>query len=152
MIFCGKVTNTLFKKSNKLLPILYFRTRLQGFTGLFTGQFDIEDYMHLLFHIILFYVRASGGLYSSIYITIHSLINYLCELDTTLRVLNTWYRLHVINIWVNHTVQSLDIEWTLPHNLYSGAKHIPFVSPKAFSLSLLYWHPFSSQPDKYNSM
>ena len=30
---------------------------------------------------------ASGGLYSLIYITIHSPINYLCALDTTLRVL-----------------------------------------------------------------
>ena len=37
----------------------------------------------------LFYVMASGGLYSSIYITIHSLINYLCALDTTLRLLDT---------------------------------------------------------------
>ena len=41
---------------------------------------------------------ASGGLYSSIYITIHSLINYLCTLDTTLRILDTWYKLHDMNV------------------------------------------------------
>ena len=35
---------------------------------------------------IVFYVMASGGLYSLIYIV---LINYLCALDTTLRILNT---------------------------------------------------------------
>ena len=36
-----------------------------------------------------FNLMASGGLYSSIYIKIHSPYNHLCALDITLRVLNT---------------------------------------------------------------
>ena len=36
-----------------------------------------------------FNVMASGGFYSSIYITTYSLINYLCALNTTLGILNT---------------------------------------------------------------
>ena len=44
-----------------------------------------------------FYVMASGRLYSMISIKIHSLINYLCVLVTTLRLLNTWYRLQSID-------------------------------------------------------
>ena len=49
-----------------------------------------------------FNVMASGGLYSIIYITIHSLYNYLCVLDTTLRVQITWYKLHVKKLYRVH--------------------------------------------------
>ena len=48
---------------------------------------------------MLFYVGASGGLYSLIYINnLQSLVIIFCALDTTLRIMNTWYRLHVILI------------------------------------------------------
>ena len=38
---------------------------------------------------VFFNLMASAGLYSNIYITILSLINYLCALETNLRLLNT---------------------------------------------------------------
>ena len=39
----------------------------------------------------------------------------------------------------------------IPHNLYSGAKHLPLISQKASSLSLFFLLvPLSSQLDKYD--
>ena len=47
-----------------------------------------------------FNVMASGGLYSSVYTTVYTvLINYLCILDTTLRTLNTRDKLHVYEFY-----------------------------------------------------
>ena len=59
---------------------------------------------------------ASGGLYSSIYITIHSLINYLCALDTTLRILNQCVSnsLRILQYPMNNTYNKPPMQDHLP--------------------------------------
>ena len=48
-------------------------------------------------HFVSIFFQCNGiRQYSPIYITIHSPNNHLCALDTTLRILITFYKLHVI--------------------------------------------------------
>ena len=44
-----------------------------------------------------FYKMTSDGIYSLIYSQLTVLNNYLCALDTTLRILITKYKLHIMN-------------------------------------------------------
>ena len=50
-------------------------------------RLDLTTTQNHQVQVIFLNLMASGGIYSSIYITIHSIIHYLCALDTTLRVL-----------------------------------------------------------------
>ena len=89
-------------KEEPVSPILTCRALLQGLNTeipklCFFNQRKQENPISakILWN-IFFYEMASGGLYSLIYITTHSPSNYLCAVDTTLRLLITWYKLHVM--------------------------------------------------------
>ena len=67
---------------------------------------------------LIFYVMASGGIYCTIYITIHSPNNHLCALDTTLRSKN--HLNHLITDLYYSTIQI--ISWVMYH--WGNNKHL----------------------------